>query len=273
MLDQIIPLISSLGGGLGGPTHTKFSPPSSVAAARDGSGLSFEAVEFREGFFTDLLQAIGLIDPPATLKYQADADGVLLSTRTGREGNFTNEVDIFVARKNVLAVARSYTKPRALLFIIIGIATVVTIIGPIIALLLYLRQKHTASFGFDTDLDIGLVISFVGGRDLDRQLQPLWDQGKQYVLEGQTSAVVTPTSTPGPESINMHWADPPQPDPIGTYDVEPGKILVQLNGQVQSLTKQQLTTLARQGKISPSDQVSIDGRKWLSASKVRGLFS
>lgn len=272
MWDVIVSnLVSNLQGGAAVGLK-QFDPPSRVSSGTEGSEFAFKATEHREGVLWVLLQGLGLVDPPAELTYKAGPDGVGFSLRTGIQGNYSSESDVFVARKSINCVARSFSRPHSLIFWVIGILTCFTLVGPVVAYLLYKRQKHTASFGFDTDSDIGLVVTFVGNASIDQQLRPLWAQGMSYVSRCETADGVAYGDGVALAAESGRIATAPRGG-AGQSGTSPGKILVGINGEVQSVTRQQLVEMARLGQLTSSDKVSTDGQKWLPAGNIRGLFS
>jgi hypothetical protein len=233
----------------------------SVSAHPDKCSFTLTGEEHRDqSLFTSIFELLGLIGKPVVAESKLDDTGLRLTfvTETGPSSTEL-ESEIFVARKALNTCLVSITRPTAGIFIVLGLLTVFTIIGPLIAYILYKRQKHKVSFGFDSSSDVGLVLSFIGDESLQGKLLPLLAIGRNYLSLSSGADAPTPTSEPP--------APPPAAD-AGVRDIE-----CRINGQeVFLVTKAELIQMARGGSLKRSDEVRRVGQTWVAADRIAGLF-
>jgi len=209
---------------------------------------------------TSLLELLGLLSSPIAVKAQLDAAGLHMTFSKDADQPATAlESDIFVARKDLSGCVMSITRPTSGLYIVIGLTTIFTIIGPLIAYILYRRQKHKCSFGFDSSSDVGLVLSFVGDGSLQSQLMPLMAVAKAYLSSDSDLSEASP--------------EPPTFQPSSLADGAVRDIECRLNGrEVCLVSKAELIQMARDGILKRSDEVRKQGQTWVAAERVTGLF-
>lgn len=231
----------------------------SVSAHPDKRSFTLTGEEHRDqSLFASIFELLGLIGKPVVAESKLDDTGLRLTffTETGPSSTEL-ESEIFVTRKALNACLVSIARPTAGIFIVMGLLTVFTIIGPLVAYILYKKQKHKVSFGFDSSSDVGLVLSFIGDESLQGKLLPLMAIGRNYL--STTFDAPTPSSEPP--------APPPAAD-AGVRDIE-----CRINGQeVLLVTKAELIQMARDGSLKRSDEVRRVGQAWVAADRIAGLF-
>lgn len=203
-------------------------------------------------YFLDLL---GLVDKPLFVESTLDETGLRLTFfREAEEPARELESDIFVTRKALSLCLISVTRPATRTFVLLGLLTIFTIIGPVIAYILFRRQKHKVSFGFDSSSDVGLVLTFVGDRSLLAKLLPLMEMSRNCLSHSDD---IIPA--------NHNASDPPA---AAGRDIE-----CRINGKDTCLvSKAELIQMARDGSLKKSDQLRRIGHTWVNAEKIPGLF-
>lgn len=259
MWDQILGVLGQLQT-LNSDT-TKTFRVRNVSARPDTRSFTLTGEEHRDqSLLTSIFELLGLVGKPVIVEATLDEPGLRMTffTDTGPSSKEL-ESEFFVARKALTTCLISITRPTAGIFIVLGLLTIFTIIGPLIAYILYKRQKHKVSFGFDSSSDIGLVLSFVGDESLQSKLQPLVTIGRGYL----SSAADTSSASPEPT------ASPPPP----AADAAVRDIECRINGQeVFLVTKAELIQMARDGSLKRSDEVRRVGQAWVAAERIAGLF-
>lgn len=229
----------------------------SVSTHSDKHFFTLTAEEHRDNSLTtSVCELLGLIGKPVIAELKLDHTGLRLAFVTETSPSSTQlESEIFVTRNALSTCLVSITRPTAGIFVVLGLLTVFTIVGPLIAYILYKRQKHKMNFGFDSSSDVGLVLSFVGDESLQGKLLPLLAIGRNYLSEDND----LPTT-------------PPEP-PIQAADVAVRDIECRINGhEVLLVTKAELIQMARNGSLKRSDEVRRVGQTWATAERIAGLF-
>jgi hypothetical protein len=258
MLDQILGALGQLKS-LNSDT-TKTFRLRNISACSDNRSFTITGEEYRnQSFFTSIFVSLGLVDKPVVVEAQLDEVGLRMTVLTEKGPSSTDlEYEAFVSRKALSACLVSVKRPASGIFIVLGLLTIFTIIGPLIAYILYKRQKHTISFGFDSSSGVGLVLSFIGDESLQGKLLPLMAIGRSYL----GSVADSPSSSPEPA------ASPPVLTDAAVRDIE-----CRINGQDRFLvTKGELIQMARDGSLKRSDEVRRVGQAWVAAERIAGLF-
>ena len=206
---------------------------------------------------TPLLEALGIVDPPYMVECKLSSDGCgLVFFKESAAEKRSLESDVLVSRKHLCGYVLTCDRPTRAKYVIMGLITIFTLIGPVVAYWLYKKQKHTVSFGFDSTSDLGLVLTFVGGETLETQARELMAVGRKYLV------------TAGVDSCEDNaTATPPSQASIAAKDFE-----CRIDGRFCQVTKAELIQMARDGRLKRSDEVRRPGQVWVTAERVNGLF-
>lgn len=240
---------------------TKTFRVKNVTAYQDAREFAITGEEHRDQtLLTPLFELLGLVEKPVNIEAKLDDSGLRMTFVTDAGSSaMVLESELFVARKALSACVISITRPKTGIFIMLGLLTIFTIIGPLIAYILYKRQKHKISFGFDSSSEVGLMLSFTGDGSLQGKLLPLMAIGRDYLSRANDEALAVP---------ELPTSFPALPvDPAGR-DIE-----CRIDGQkVYAVTKAELIQMAREGSLKRTDEVRKLGQLWVAAERVSGLF-
>ena len=209
---------------------------------------------------TPLLEALGIVEPPYVVECKLTSEGCgLVFFKQSSAEQRSVESDVLVSRKHLCGYVLTCDRPTRAKYVIIGLITIFTLIGPLVAYWLYKKQKHTVSFGFDSTSDLGLVLTFVGGETLETQARELMAISREYlVAAGGDHCEDTPATTAAlPSRVNG-----------AAKDFE-----CRIDGRLYQITKSELIQMARDGRLKRSDEVRRPGQAWVTAERVNGLFT
>jgi hypothetical protein len=258
MLDQVLGLLGQLQES-NSLAQTKSFRIRKIALDAPNLSYTILAEEARTAsVLTPLLEALGLVEPPYVVESKLTSDGCgLVVFRESSAEQRSIVCNVVVSRKHLCGYVLACDRPTRAKYVIMGLITIFTLIGPLVAYWLYKKQKHKVSFGFDSASDLGLVLTFVGGETLETQARELMDVGRKYlVAAGDDCREDTTTATP------------PSQTSIAAKDFE-----CRIDGQFYQVTKSELIQMARDGRLKRSDELRRPGQVWVIAERVNGLFT
>lgn len=213
----------------------------------------------KRGLLTPLLEVIGLLKQPFVVESKLDQDGFsLVFFEESPQNPRRVESEVYVSRAHLVGCVSAYERPSRNVFVFWGLATIFTLIGPVVAYMLYKKQRHSVSFGFDNDGDVGLVLTFVGNDVVESQARQLMSIGKKYLCA--TTA-----------DNRSHGASQPVATAMAGSGL-PKELECRIRGKIYQVTKPELIQMARDGRIGKLDEVRRPGQAWIPAERVNGLF-